>query len=172
MFAAVEGPPLIVMMGVSGSGKSVVGEALAAALGVPYADGDDLHPRANIEKMRAEIPLTDEDRLPWLDRCGGWLAEHEGSGGVLACSALRRSYRERIRTHAPAACFVELDVPEPVLRDRLLHRTGHFMPASLLDSQLATLEPLGEDEPGVRVAVPADASIDTTAALARARLAE
>jgi len=163
---------VIVVMGVSGSGKSVVGAALATALGLPYADGDDLHPQANVEKMRAEVPLTDEDRLPWLDRCGGWLAEHEVTGGVLACSALRRSYRDRIRRHAPAVRFVELDVPEPVLRDRLLNRTGHFMPASLLDSQLATLEPLGGDEPGVRVAVPADASIDTTVALARARLAE
>lgn len=161
--------PAIVMMGVSGSGKSVVGAALAAALGVPFADGDDLHPRANVEKMRAGVPLADEDRWPWLDRCGAWLAEHDG-GGVLACSALRRSYRDRLRTHASSVRFVELDVDEAVLTDRLARRTGHFMPASLLASQLATLEPLADDEPGVRVAVPADGDVAATATLVRERL--
>lgn len=163
-------PPLIVVMGVSGSGKSAVGERLAAALGVPFRDGDDLHPHANVEKMRSGTPLTDADRRPWLDRCGDWLHEHDDGGGVLACSALRRGYRDRILRRAPRARFAELDVPEDVLRERLDRRTGHYMPPSLLDSQLATLEALGEDEPGVRVRVGADTDLPATTALVLGRL--
>ena len=162
--------PLIVVMGVSGSGKSVVGAALAQLLAMPYADGDDLHPEANVAKMRSGTPLTGTDRWPWLDRCGDWLAEHAEGGGVLACSALRRRYRDRILRRAPRTRFVELDVPERALRDRLARRTGHFMPASLLASQLATLEPLADDEPGVRVAVGARSTIEATAESVRARL--
>ncbi|HEX7740185.1 MAG TPA: gluconokinase [Marmoricola sp.] len=163
-------PPLIVVMGVSGSGKSVVGEALAGSLAVPYADGDDLHPDANIEKMRAGTPLTDEDRRPWLDRCGDWLREHDAAGGVLACSALTRSYRDRLRSRAHRVRFIELDVPEQVLRHRLARRTGHFMPVSLLASQLATLETLGDDESGFRVAVGADSTVAATVAIVEERL--
>jgi gluconokinase len=144
--------PLVVVMGVSGAGKSTVGAALAARLGVPYVDADDLHPAPNIERMRAGTPLTDADRMPWLDRVGSWLHDHADGGGVAACSALRRDYRERLLTHAGRTLFVELDVPVEALRARLVARTDHFMPATLLESQLATLEPLAADEPGTRIA--------------------
>lgn len=162
---------LIVVMGVSGSGKSVVGAALAARLALPYADGDDLHPPANVAKMRAGVPLTDEDRWPWLDTVGEWLSDHAATGAVIACSALRRSYRDRLLAHAQTARFVELDVPPHVLHARLAARTGHFMPASLLDSQLATLEPLAADEAGVRVEVREGASVAETAARVQEALA-
>lgn len=144
-----DAPPLVVVMGVSGSGKSTVGVALARRLGVAFADADDLHPRANIAKMTAGVPLDDADRWPWLDLVGGWLAEHDREGGVVSCSALRRSYRDRLRRHAPRSRFVHLDGPREVIARRQADRAGHFMPASLLDSQLATLEPLGPDEDGV-----------------------
>lgn len=163
-------PPLIVVMGVSGSGKSVVGEELARRLRVPYGEGDDLHPAANVEKMAAGVPLADEDRWPWLDRCARWLAEHDGGGGVLACSALKRSYRERLLEGAPRTRFAELDVPESVLRERLAGRTGHFMPASLLASQLEALQPLAVDEPGVRVAVASGFGVEDTVDLVHRKL--
>ena len=146
----------IVVMGVSGCGKSSVGIALAEALGARFIDGDDLHPEANKAKMSAGIPLDDSDRWPWLDLVSKALAEEvvETSGGsftgtVIACSALKRVYRERILAGAPNTYFVHLDGSREVLEQRLGARSGHFMPASLLDSQLATLEPLGSDEPGI-----------------------
>ena len=145
----------IVVMGVSGAGKTVVGEKLAALLGVPFCEGDSLHPPANIAKMRAGVPLTDEDRAPWLDRVGAWLAANPN--GVATCSALRRLYRDRLRAAQPATRFALLDVPEATLRDRMMHRPGHFMPVSLLDSQLATLERPGADERAVTVEEAADA---------------
>lgn len=138
----------IVVMGVSGSGKSALGRALAARLGLPYADGDDLHSQENIRKMRRGEPLDDADRAPWLDAVGSWLA---GRDGVVSCSALKRAYRDRLRAHAPDAYFVQLNVDRETLRARLERRAGHFMPASLLDSQLATLEPLAVDEVGVQI---------------------
>lgn len=162
---------LVVVMGVSGSGKSAVGAALAVALGLPYVDGDALHPPENVAKMHAGVPLADDDRWPWLDTVGEWLRAHAAGGGVVACSALRRSYRDRLLSHAPTARFAELDVPPDVLRARLAARTGHFMPASLLDSQLATLEPLAEDEPGVRVQVRGEASVEENAARLQEALA-
>ncbi|TYL51518.1 gluconokinase [Nocardioides sp. BGMRC 2183] len=145
-------------MGVSGSGKSAVGAALAQRLGVPFGDADDFHPGANIAKMSAGTPLDDEDRKPWLDAIGRWLADHEGDGGVVSCSALKRSYRDRLRAHSPTASFVHLDGRREVIARRQASRPGHFMPSSLLDSQFATLEPLTEDEPGVVLDV--DQSVD------------
>lgn len=153
-------------MGVSGSGKSTVGAALAARLGVPFVDGDDLHPAANVDRMRAGEPLTDEDRRPWLDAVGAWLAAHPG-GAVTACSALCRSYRDRLRTHAPQAWFVHLDGDPALVAGRQAARRGHFMPASLQASQQATLEPLEPDEAGVRVdvALSPDALVEQVLAL-------
>jgi gluconokinase len=142
----------IVVMGVSGSGKSTVGVALAARLAVPFADADDLHPAANIAKMSAGQPLTDEDRWPWLDIVGGWLAEHPG-GGVMSCSALRRSYRDRLRDWCPGVRFVHLDGAAELIAARQAARAGHFMPPSLQASQQRALESLEPDEDGVRVDV-------------------
>jgi carbohydrate kinase (thermoresistant glucokinase family) len=134
----------IVVMGVSGCGKSSVGIALAESLGARFIDGDDLHPEANKAKMGAGVPLDDSDRWPWLDLVSKALVP----GTVIACSALKRAYRERILAGAPNTFFVHLDGSREILEQRLRARAGHFMPASLLDSQLATLEPLGADEFG------------------------
>ncbi|MFE3544705.1 gluconokinase [Nocardia sp. NPDC059177] len=136
-------------MGVSGCGKSTVGVLLAERLGLPYAEGDDFHPDANIAKMAAGIPLTDADRAPWLDLVAGWLHQHEIAGGVAACSALRRVYRDRLRAGAAETYFVQLAVDRAELVRRLSNRHGHFMPTTLLDSQLDTLEPLQPGEAGV-----------------------
>lgn len=142
----------LVVMGVSGSGKSTVGAALAQRLGVPFADADDLHPPENIAKMSAGRPLDDHDRGPWLDTVGQWLAAHP-EGGVMSCSALKRSYRDRLRHHAPGAEFLLLAGTHEVIARRQASRPGHFMPASLLASQFATLEPLESDEGGVVIDV-------------------
>jgi gluconokinase len=143
---------LVVVMGVSGSGKSTVGAALALRLDVPYVDADDLHSTVNISKMTAGESLGDADRRPWLDDVGRWLADHL-DGGVVSCSALRRRYRDQVRGHVPAGllAFVHLEVEPAVVRRRLAARADHFMPVSLLESQLATLEPLEPDERGVVV---------------------
>jgi len=140
----------VVVMGVSGSGKTTVGERLGAELGVPFVDGDALHPPANVAKMAAGVPLTDDDRAPWLRIIGETLAATGPEGVVVACSALKRSYRDLIRAEAPGTVFAELDGPRELLAARMAARPEHFMPVSLLDSQLATLEPLQEDEVGVR----------------------
>lgn len=142
----------VVVMGVSGSGKSTVGQLVADALGVPFVDGDDLHPPANVAKMAAGIPLDDDDRAPWLRAVGRTLADSGPAGAVVACSALKRSYRDLIRAEAPGTVFAELDGTRELLAGRM-DRPGHFMPASLLDSQLATLEPLQPDEAGLRLDV-------------------
>lgn len=140
--------PTVVVTGVSGAGKSTVGRALAARLGTVFTDADDLHSRDNVETMASGSPLTDEDRWPWLRR----VAAAAGYSGVIACSALRRSYRDRLRAESTRALvFVELDAPRDALAARLGRRAGHFMPPTLLDSQLATLERLAPDEPGVVV---------------------
>lgn len=149
-------PPRIVVMGPSGAGKSVVGTALATRLaerfpGLDFIDSDDLHPAANVEKMRVGIALEDADRWPWLARVGEALAAAEGTGRVIACSALRRAYRDAIRDAYPDTTFVELVVPAEELGDRVGDRPGHFMPATLLASQLGALEPLQDDERGTRI---------------------
>jgi len=149
-------PPPIVVMGVSGSGKSTVGVALARRLGVPFVDADALHPPANIAKMTAGQPLDDADRYPWLDEVGEWLAGHRG--GVAGCSALKRSYRDRLRAQCPSVEFLYLCGAPAVIAARVAARTGHFMPAALLRSQFEALEPLGADEAGVTVDV--DRNVD------------
>lgn len=151
-------PPLLTVMGVSGSGKTTVGAALAQRLRVPFADADDFHPPENVAKMAAGVPLDDADRLPWLHTIGAWLAAHADSGGVISCSALKRSYRDVLREAAPTQFFVHLDGSPEVVARRVKGRPGHFMPASLVDSQFATLEPLGADENGV--ALDLDRSVD------------
>lgn len=143
--------PVLVVMGVSGSGKTTVGQLLALRLGVPFEDADDLHPRANIALMAAGHPLTDEDRWPWLKKVGLALRESASSGLVMACSTLKHSYRDAILAVEPGTRFVFLDGSRELLADRVLHRHGHFMPPELLDSQLAALEPLAPDEPGVTI---------------------
>jgi gluconokinase len=150
----LSGPaPLVVVMGVSGSGKSTVGIALAARLDVPFVDGDDLHPQANIDKMAAGHALDDDDRYPWLEAIGVWLADHEAGGGVVACSALRRKYRDQLRGHAREVGFLHLRGSNDVIAARQAARPGHFMPPSLLASQFATLEPLAPDERGLVIDV-------------------
>ncbi|HWJ82945.1 MAG TPA: gluconokinase [Nocardioides sp.] len=158
--------PLLVVMGVSGSGKSTVGAALAQRLGVPFADADDFHPPANIAKMTAGVALDDADRLPWLDAIGTWLADHDAGGGVISCSALKVAYRSVLRDHAPRVGFVHLAGTREVIARRQASRPGHFMPASLLDSQFATLEPLGPEERGVVLDVdqPVDTLVEQAAA--------
>ncbi|APY91191.1 gluconokinase [Streptomyces alfalfae] len=146
-------PHVVVIMGVAGTGKTTVGPLLADRLGVPYAEGDDFHPPANIEKMSAGTPLTDDDRWPWLDAIGAWADGRAGKGGVVSSSALKRSYRDRLRAAAPEAVFVHLTGDRKLIEDRMSHRQGHFMPTALLDSQFATLQPLGADEAGVAVDV-------------------
>jgi gluconokinase len=155
----------IVGMGVSGSGKSSVGEGLAKRLGLPFRDADSFHPQANIDKMTAGIPLTDADRWPWLDAIGAALRQAPG-GLIVACSALRRVYRDRLRTAAGRPIiFVWLAGSKETIAHRLDGRRGHFMPASLLDSQFATLEPPGPDEGVIRLSIerPLAEVIDTAA---------
>lgn len=161
-FAAMK--PLLVIMGVSGSGKTTVGIALAAVLGVPFRDADELHPAANVAKMAAGIALTDDDRMPWLSLVGAELAAAP-DGLVIACSALKKVYRRAILAVAPSVRFVFLDGSRELLESRVHHRQGHFMPTSLLDSQLATLEPLARDEPGVRVSLDEHLTVASIVAL-------
>jgi gluconokinase len=149
----------IVVMGVSGSGKSTVGAALAQRLRVPFADADDFHPPANIAKMTAGEALDDDDRYPWLEAIGEWLARHCVDGGVMSCSALKRKYRDQLRRHCPDVEFLHLSGTAEVIGRRQASRPGHFMPASLLASQFATLEPLGSDERGIAIDV--DQNIDS-----------
>ena len=192
------GPQIVVVMGVSGVGTtwnevlSTAAAALgvlaiafavfavifkeekllagiAAVLGWRFAEGDDLHPEANRQKMAAGIPLTDEDRWPWLESIGVWMDGRlaAGESAVVTCSALKRSYRDRLRAGRPVR-FCELDAPPDLIADRLEHRSGHFMPTSLLSSQVATFEPLADDEPGVHVSVaapPDEVVTDAVAAL-------
>nr|WP_236571111.1 gluconokinase [Microbacterium hydrocarbonoxydans] len=142
---------MIVVMGVSGCGKSTVGLALADRLRVPFRDADDLHPAANVDKMSRGIPLTDDDRAPWLTAVGEELARHRVTGMVIACSALKADYRDRLRDHAPEAFFVHLQAQKQLIAKRMVVRSEHFMPLALLESQLSTLEPLAADESGCRV---------------------
>lgn len=138
----------VVVMGVSGSGKSTVAAGIAAALGLHFIDGDGLHPAANVARMQAGTPLRDEDRWPWLDRIGAGLSDavQWPEGVAIACSALKRVYRDRIRAAAPGVRFVFLDGPAELIGARMAGRVGHYMPATLLQSQLRTLEPPAVDE--------------------------
>jgi carbohydrate kinase (thermoresistant glucokinase family) len=154
-------PHAIVIMGVSGSGKSALGAALAARLGCRFIEGDTLHPPANIGKMGAGIALTDQDRQPFLDNVAAALSAHSAQGVVVSCSALKRRYRDQLRRAVPALWFLHPVVDRGTLAARLAHRPDHYMPAALLDSQLATLEPLASDEVGVEIngAAPADTQL-------------
>ncbi|MDQ6684035.1 MAG: gluconokinase [Pseudomonadota bacterium] len=157
----------VVVMGVAGCGKSTVGSALAAELALPFVDGDSLHSAANVAKMRAGTPLDDADRAPWLERIGDCLGDSRSApaGIVVACSALKRAYRDRLRAAAPTLRFVFLDVALPLLEARLATRHGHYMPATMLRGQLATLEPPTDAEADVlRYAVDAPADVIARAA--------
>jgi len=167
-------PSPIVVMGVSGSGKSTVGAALAQRLRVPFADADDFHPPANIAKMTSGRPLNDDDRYPWLAAIGEWLADHCDGGGVMSCSALKRKYRDQLRRHCPATEFVHLSGTREVVGRRQASRPGHFMPSSLLASQFETLEPLEPDERGITIDVDQniDSIVDTYIALSPTRATE
>lgn len=157
---ATPAPRSVVVMGVSGCGKSTLAAALAKALRLPLIEGDDLHPPENLAKMGSGIALRDADRLPWLRRLAAELSRR--GPAVLACSALRRGYRDVLRDAGPLA-FVHLTGPRDLLLARLKARAGHFFPSALLESQLATLEPLTPDEAGVTVdlALPPDAQAET-----------
>jgi gluconokinase len=163
----------IVVMGVSGSGKSTVGAALAQRLRVPFADADDFHPPANNAKMTAGHALNDDDRYPWLEAIGDWLAQHS-DGAVISCSALKRKYRDQLRRHCPDLEFLHLSGTPEVIGRRQASRPGHFMPASLLASQFQTLEPLEADERGTTIDVDQniDAIIDEYVSLTTARTTE
>ena len=173
----VDGSPpttSIVVMGVSGSGKSTVAAGLVEAFGWEFAEGDDFHPKANVDKMRSGQPLDDDDRWPWLRTLAGWIGEHEqaGTSVVVTCSALKRSYRDLLCEGHPSVWFAHVTADAELLRERVTHRTGHYMPSSLLDSQLATLEPLQDDEPGAAISgagAPGDVVMHLLAALAAER---
>lgn len=150
---AATAPQFVIVMGVSGSGKTTLAEAIAQRMGWTFAEGDDFHPKANVEKMSKGEPLTDADRWPWLQAIGAWIDDREASGesAVITCSALKRTYRDLLREGRPGVTFCHVDVDQKVLENRLDKREGHYMPASLLPSQLADLEPLQPDEPGAVV---------------------
>nr|WP_082764023.1 gluconokinase [Frondihabitans sp. PAMC 28766] len=158
-------------MGVSGSGKTTVAELLASRLGWDFAEGDRLHPEANVAKMAAGIPLDDADRWPWLDAIASWIRTHTDAGqpGVITCSALKRAYRDVLR--GPNVVFVHLVAAADLLAVRVAQRPGHFMPASLLGSQLALLEPLGPDERQVVIDTGRPASVEVDEIVARLHLA-
>jgi carbohydrate kinase (thermoresistant glucokinase family) len=150
-----EPPLVIVLMGVSGCGKSTVGAELSRALGWPFRDADSFHPAANIEKMHRGVPLTDADRWPWLDAIAQWIDDRlqRRSPGIVSCSALKRAYRQRIVGDRAGVGLVYLRGEMSVIAARLAARTGHFMPASLLASQFEALEEPQADEPAVVVSV-------------------
>ncbi|MER6780560.1 MULTISPECIES: gluconokinase [unclassified Streptomyces] len=160
---------IVVVLGVAGAGKTTVGRALAEGLEVPFLEGDDLHPAANIAKMTAGRPLDDADRAPWLRTLSDRIRQSSRSGRrlVVSCSALKRAYREELRAAAPGVWCLYLALDRDTARARVSRRTGHFMPLRLVDSQFEILEPLDPDEPGATV----DAAGDPEATLARARRA-
>lgn len=162
---------IVVVVGVSGCGKSTVGAAVAEGLGTPFLEGDAVHSAADVAKMRAGHPLTDADREPWLRLLAERVHATAGSGQglVVACSALKRRYREVLRAAAPDVRFLHLVLDRDTARRRVAARTGHFMPAALVDSQFDDLEPLEPDEPGATVDAAGDPG--TTLALARAAVA-
>ncbi len=143
----------VVVMGAAGSGKSTVARALAQRTGWPMCEADELHPPANVAKMAAGTPLDDDDRWPWLHAVAAWIGVQEAAGrsAAVACSALRRAYRDVLLEGHPSVVFVYLELSAEALRARVAQRRGHFMPESLVDSQLTTLEPLAPDERGLTV---------------------
>ena len=155
---------ILVVMGVSGAGKSTVARPLAERLGWTFQEGDALHPAANIAKMKAGVPLTDADRLPWLVAIGEWMDKEAaaGQGGVVTCSALKRAYRDILTKDRPFVRFVYLKGSRDLIAERVAHRAHHFMPASLLASQFADLQPLGADEHPIVVDVdqPVEAQVE------------
>lgn len=146
--AASSGPDVVVVMGVSGCGKTTVAKALSTMTGWTYAEGDAFHPQANVDAMASGRPLTDADRWPWLRLIGDWISEQVESGGsaFVTCSALKRSYRDLLREGRPMVRFLHLTAPPEVLAERIGGRKGHFMPPALLTSQLETLEDLDDEE--------------------------
>lgn len=148
-------PRVLIVMGVSGCGKSTVGQALGAALGWDFRDGDAFHPPSNVAKMKSGAPLVDEDRWPWLDAIARFIDDKRRHGGhaVIACSALKRAYRDRLKGAGGDVLFVHLAGSKELIEARMAARTNHFMPLGLLDSQFATLEPPGEDEGALAVSV-------------------
>ena len=142
------GQPLVVIMGVSGCGKTTIGLLLAERTGWPFLDADNLHPAENIAKMAAGTPLTDDDRWPWLDDVAGWIAARSAAGepGIVACSALKRKYRDRLREADPELRLAYLRTDPETLHERLAHRVGHFFPQTLLNAQLTDLEHPAADE--------------------------
>lgn len=146
-------PRHIVIMGVSGCGKTTVALKLADKLGYTYAEGDDMHSQANRDKMNSGVPLTDEDRWPWLQGIADYMSEQtdQGVSTVVTCSALKRSYRDVLDSGRGDVIFAHLSPDSALIAERMAAREGHFMPASLLNSQLETLEPLHDDEPGFTV---------------------
>jgi gluconokinase len=159
---------MLVVMGVSGVGKTTLGEAIAQRLDWAFIDGDQLHPAANIAKMKAGIPLTDADRAPWLDAVAAWIdRQHEaGRPGVVTCSALKRAYRDRLDTGRPQVRFVYIQLDQADVAERIAGRKGHFFAPALLASQFADLEPPQADEPAIVVdgARPIPAQVDTVVA--------
>jgi gluconokinase len=145
----------VVVMGVSGVGKTTVATGISTTLGWTFAEGDAFHPEANVAKMASGQPLTDDDRWPWLRSIGDWMSEEIAAGrsSVVTCSALRRAYRDLLRERRPEVVFCHLVAGEDLIGERMVRRTDHYMPASLLPSQLAALEPLEPDEPGAVVSV-------------------
>ncbi len=162
--AAPADPVVLVVMGVSGCGKSTVAALLSGRLGWPFEEGDALHPQANVDKMAAGHPLDDEDRWPWLEKVADWVdgCLDAGRSGIITCSALKRSYRDAINRRGHGVEFVYLAGSPELISARLATRRGHFMPPGLLDSQFATLEEPAPDEPSIRVEVgpPAPAIAD------------
>ncbi len=147
--------PVVIVMGVTGAGKSTIAAALNTHLGWPFQEGDDLHPAANIAKMHAGIPLTDADRAPWLAAVKAWIDARVAAvePGLITCSALKRSYRDFLVAGRAGVRILYVKADPAMLREHLSHRTGHFMPPGLLDSQLATLEAPGQDEHPITIQV-------------------
>lgn len=165
-------PRVVVVMGVSGTGKSTIGDLLAARLGVEYAEADDFHSPANIAKMSAGTPLDDSDRWPWLDAIGDWAHQRVRTGGVVSCSALKRVYRDRLRAAEPGLFFLQLTGDRSLIAERMEARQGHFMSSRLLDSQFASLESLQSDEEGLALDVTPSQEVITEQAVAALRRLE